>query len=59
MSTELRKVVYGMQSTPAYFHRWFIKTFDDEPGCERPYALLELENGTVKEVRAEEIRFVD
>ena len=58
---ELRPIILGHNMRPenGFFHKWFIKTFDDEPGKEHPYALVELENGTIREVRASEVKFAD
>ena len=55
---ELRPVKIGGHQN-GFFHKWFVKTFDDEPGCERPYAVVEFGDGTVHEVRASEIKFTD
>lgn len=57
---QLRPITIGsFRPKNGYFHKWFIKTFDDEPGCEKPYALVELEDGTIQEARANEIKFTD
>jgi hypothetical protein len=56
MNTELRVVTY--QGKRAYFHQWLKKTNDEEQyRCEHSYALIELEDGTLREVSFAQIKF--
>ncbi|MBS1780447.1 MAG: hypothetical protein JST70_14040 [Bacteroidetes bacterium] len=57
---ELRPIIAGrFHPENGFFHKWVTKVYSDEPGCEHVYALVEFENGTIKSVPAEEIRFID
>lgn len=57
----LRPVQFSTsQNDTGYFHQWVTKVFDDENyKCEHVYALVEKKDGTMKEVHAEAIKFLD
>ena len=55
----MRKVVLE-GGKPAYFHLWLKKALEDEMyKTEYAYALIELEDGKMIEVRFSELRFVN
>lgn len=55
---DLRKIEYGSYNPKkAYFHHWLIKK--DIEGGEYTMALIELEDGSLKEDYPSEIKFID
>ena len=56
---DLRPVEYNFQTTPqkGYFHHWLVKK--EEDGSDYALAVIEAEDGTIKEILSRSIRFTD
>ena len=65
----MRKVIWGeyklveniwklIEQGEALFHRWGVDTYSEDDGGSFSTAIIELEDGTVKNIPAEQVRFI-